>query len=191
MVTPRPGTSGLGVVSVESDTLPRGLELFSQFLPSLPFYYIGQNLRQRPVGWSLARCPVGRPSQALWIFRVALQAPALSTDATMPSQLHSRPPRSLLCLLCPPVCTLIPPTDWPYAGGGWKVCLSAKMKGNLATLAGAALNLDTCVTKSWNLGERSSRSSKDQVNCTTGLVLVLSCEASWLLRTELGLYGDN
>lgn len=84
MVTPRPGTSGLGVVLVESDTLPCGLELFSQFLPSLPFHYIGQNLRQCPVGWSLAQRPVGRPSQALWILRVALQAPALSTDATMP-----------------------------------------------------------------------------------------------------------
>lgn len=103
MVTPRPGTSGLGVVSVESDTLPRGLELFSQFLPSLPFYYIGQNLRQRPVGWSLARCPVGRPSQALWIFRVALQAPALSTDATMPftaPQLSSQEPPLLALPTC-------------------------------------------------------------------------------------------
>lgn len=64
-------------------------------------------------------------------------------------------------------------------------------EGNLATLAGAALNLDTCVTKSQNLGERSSGSSKDQVNCTTGRALVPSCEASWLLRTALGLYGDN
>lgn len=144
------------------------------------------------MGWSLAWCPVGRPSQALWMFRVALQAPALSTDATMPFT-APQPSSQESPLLALPTCvhTHSPNRVGLGQGAGWKVCLSAKMKGNLATLAGAAPTLGTCMTKSWNLGEQSSGSSKDQVNCTTGRVLVPSCEISWLLRTELGLYGDN